>query len=101
LLITYVGFDRSIGPYVDALIRINVLLAVFNLLPIPPLDGFGFLFGLSPMRVKVALAPVLNLGPLILLAFLFLPGAQQLLGGFLSAGSSLVNDFLEVLAGGA
>jgi Zn-dependent protease len=85
---------------VSAFITINVLLAVFNLLPIPPLDGFGFLFGLSPRPIKIALLPLQRLGPLLLLAFLFFPGARPLLDAFLSGGFSIVNNFLEVLASG-
>ena len=32
---------------------ISVGLAVFNLVPLPPLDGFGFIFGLAPRPLKV------------------------------------------------
>ena len=36
-------------------------LAVFNLVPLPPLDGFGFVFGLAPRPVKAALLPLQQL----------------------------------------
>src|SRR5207253_3942956 len=52
------GRDVAAAPYVLAFVYINVLLAVFNLLPVPPLDGFGFIFGLSPRPVKLALLPL-------------------------------------------
>ncbi len=91
--------DRSIAPYISAFISVNVLLAVFNLLPVPPLDGFGFIFGLSPTPLKIALLPLQRYGPILLLAMLFL--AQPLLSAYLRAGSNIVNNFLEVLAGGA
>ena len=87
--------------YIQAFIQINVLLAVFNLLPLPPLDGFGFVFGLSPRPIKLMLLPLQRYGPLILLAFLFLPGARPLLDGFLNGGRMIVNSFLGVLASGA
>jgi Zn-dependent protease len=56
------------------IVELNVALAVFNLVPLPPLDGFGFVFGLSPQPLKQLLAPVWQIGPILLLALLFLPG---------------------------
>jgi Zn-dependent protease len=101
LLITYIPgiLEGSVVPYVRAFISINVLLAVFNLLPVPPLDGFGFVFGLSPRPIKIALLQLQQFGPIILLAVLFL--AQPLLNAYLRAGSNIINSFLSVLASGA
>src|SRR6267143_410977 len=69
---TSLGLARPIFPYVQAFINIHVLLAVFNLLPVPPLDGFGFLFGLAPRPLKIALLPLNQYGAIILLAVVFL-----------------------------
>jgi Zn-dependent protease len=102
LAITYVDVNlgQAVLPYINAIIGVNVLLAVFNLLPVPPLDGFGFLFGLAPQQVKVALLPIQNYGPLILLAVLFLPPLRPLLDAFLGTGRTIIFSFLGVLAGG-
>jgi Zn-dependent protease len=89
--------DRAVIPYVLTFIIINVLLAVFNLIPVPPLDGFGFIFGLAPRPLKLALLPLQRYGPLILLAVLFVPALRPLVDAFMSTGLELIISPLQDL----
>ncbi len=48
-------------------IQINIILAVFNLLPFPPLDGFNLLSTVLPTQVMRSLGPIIRYGPFVLL----------------------------------
>ena len=55
------------------IVVINVLLAVFNLLPVPPLDGSKLLFALLPARARV-IEDFLNRYQLFILLFVLFFG---------------------------
>jgi Zn-dependent protease len=59
----------------------NVGLALFNMLPVPPLDGSRVVEGLLPYRLRGAWEKVLMAGPFLLLGVVFF-------GGRLIAGPS-------------
>ena len=68
---TWTGERWEIGSFaagiVGFIIFLNVVLAVFNLIPIPPLDGFKIVVGVLPARQAYAFARLEQYGGLILL----------------------------------
>jgi Zn-dependent protease len=63
-------------------VLMNLMLGVFNLLPIPPLDGGGILAGIAPRQWLPAVATLQRVGPVILIG---------IIGASLLTGSSLLS----------
>ncbi|MDY6893385.1 MAG: site-2 protease family protein [Chloroflexota bacterium] len=70
----FFGWELSsvVAMVVGYIILLNIILAVFNLIPIPPLDGFNIAVGVLPERQANALLRVERYGPIILLIVVFL-----------------------------
>ena len=73
------GLAREISVWI---VYYNVLLAIFNLIPIPPLDGYNALLAFLPPRTAFAVQRYAPYGILVLLLLILLPNSplQVLLG---------------------
>jgi Zn-dependent protease len=62
-------------------VQINLVLAILNLMPLPPLDGGRVMTGLLPLRLAIPYAKIERFGMLIIIALLvLLPFAGERLG---------------------
>ena len=62
----------GVGFLLSKAIQLNVALALFNLLPVPPLDGSRVADGLMPQRLRGAWDEFTRLGPFLLLGVILL-----------------------------
>lgn len=78
-------------------VQINLLLMIFNFIPIPPLDGSKVMFAFMDRRTEYQIRPLLEqYGFLILLAILFFPPGNSI---GLRIISPILDAFLKLLVG--
>lgn len=65
----------------SVMLTVNLLLLFFNLIPIPPLDGYKILQLFFTPRMYYELSRFEQYGPMLLLLLLFIPGGANLLFG--------------------
>lgn len=74
-------FTRRITQFVIVFASVNICLAIFNLVPLYPLDGYQIVYTLLPSRQAVQYAKSAAYGPFIILGILFLLPFLAQIGG--------------------
>lgn len=77
-----VGLDTAIGQVLATATVVNLGFFVFNMLPIPPLDGSRVFYALAPEFVRRGMEIVEQFG--ILFIFVIVIAASSLIGGFMT-----------------
>lgn len=71
------GVQQAIGHFSYYLIRINLLLFLFNLIPVPPLDGYRIIQDLVPVRTRIKMDENAQWGMFIFLLIIFIPSLRE------------------------
>jgi len=85
-------FGDAYAEILGAIVLWNCVLAIFNLVPIPPLDGANVVYGLLPPRQQFSWRTYQQYGPFLLLAVLLF--APQILSAVVFAPALAIVRFL-------
>ena len=91
------GPANTLSAMVFLVVQLNIFLAIFNLLPLPPLDGFNVLVGILPEESAARLDSIRKYGPGILMGlFLLIALIPEVVPNIIGGPA---NWLLEVLLG--
>ncbi len=77
----FASTDNAVGDLLREFMKVNCLLAVFNLLPVPPLDGSWILDSILPRDAYNAYQRIKPYGMLFLIAISLVHGVSAVLNG--------------------
>jgi Zn-dependent protease len=84
--------DRAIAEALLVFMQVNIGLFVFNMLPIPPLDGSRLLYAFAPEPVQRVMEKIEAFGFIFILVFILV--LAQFIGPVLSNINHTILDFL-------
>ena len=87
-------FQSGFEQFINILVRLNVMLFIFNLLPFPPLDGYRILEDLAPATLRAKMTQYESFGIIIFLFLVITPLDEYTISPFLRNGMSIVEDIL-------
>jgi len=86
--------NAQLGDFVFQLFSINVFLAVFNLLPLPPLDGWTIFSAFLSPKARFDLRSFVQYGPMILLVLIIFEGNIHFFSSVIYPVTNWVSDQL-------
>ena len=90
LLLRFMNLGEFMNAVAGLFVELNVALFVFNLIPIPPLDGSRVLYAFAPEPLQRIMAQIEPIGLFIIFALI-------LMGGFNGALVGMIQSVMNIL----
>ena len=98
LLFSFVSHEGNLGVLFAVGVEVNLGFMLFNLVPIPPLDGSRVLYFLAPDFVREFMVRLEGVtGMIVIYALIFISGG--LLGSYMNGASNAILDFFRLITG--
>lgn len=94
-----VGVKLAVSVFLDILIQLNIILFIFNLIPLPPLDGYRILEDILPQRWAIQLQKLQHWSILIFLLMVFIPPVSNVTIRPLFGLSQYILNFFHAILG--
>jgi len=104
-VLAFIGFtvwyfspmNVSLELFLNIFVSLNVVLGVFNLLPLPPLDGYRIVSSLLPRSMQMKLIPLEAYGSILFLIVVLTPIGDYTIVPFISSSIEVVmNSFFVI-----
>jgi Zn-dependent protease len=107
LVLAFIGFvvwhfidaSGALDLFFQAFVIVNLAFFVFNMIPIPPLDGSRVLYAIAPDSIRGVMASVERFGIIVIFAIVLL--FYPVLGQFMSSVIEGLLDAFTFIVGGA
>lgn len=94
ILVVIGGYDGSLfSTIISTMVTVNLGFFLFNIIPVPPLDGSRVLYALAPEFVRTGMRFVEQYGLILVFALVLLAG--PVLGAYMGAA---INFFIDVFS---
>ncbi|MDP2938886.1 MAG: site-2 protease family protein [Candidatus Omnitrophota bacterium] len=90
------NLSSAISIWLSSIILVNLVLGVFNLIPIPPLDGSRIISGIMPARLAIVYNQLERYGVIIIFLLLFTGVFDRLVWPFINILGKLLGINLNV-----
>lgn len=97
-VLAFIGFsifyfsppNQTMDEFLNVFVMLNVVLGVFNLLPLPPLDGYRIVSSLFPTKIQEKLLPLEAYGSIVFLIVVLTPIGDSTLFPFVGNSIDMV-----------